>query len=85
LRAKRYEEAASFFAQAVQANPRFSYLYADLAAALALAGRTAEAQVAARRALELEPGFRAAALGPFALPELRNEQVAGWRKAGLPE
>jgi adenylate cyclase len=89
LRAKRYEEAASFFAQAVQANPRFSYLYADLAAALALAGRTAESQVAARRALELEPGFRIqpiiAALGPFMLPELMNELVAGRRKAGLPE
>ena len=89
LRAKRYEEAASFFARASQANPRFSFLHAYLAGALAMAGRTEDSKVAARRLLELEPDFRVqpiiAMLGGFPRPELTNELVAGWRKAGLPE
>jgi adenylate cyclase len=89
LRAKRYEEAASFFVRAVQANPRFSFLHAYLAGALAMAGRTEDSKVAARRLLELEPDFRVqpiiAMLGGFPRLELTNELVAGWRKAGLPE
>ena len=89
LRAGRYDEAASFFTQAVQANPRFSALYADLAASLARAGRIDESKLIARRLLELEPGFRiqpvVAILGGFANPEDVNEFAAGLRQAGLPE
>jgi adenylate cyclase len=89
FRARRYDEAASFFTQAVQANPRFSTLYADLTVALALAGRMDEAKAGARRLLELEPGFRSgpvmAMVTGFARPELVAGYAAGLRKAGLPE
>jgi tetratricopeptide (TPR) repeat protein len=89
LRAGQYDEAASFFARAVQANPRFSTLYADLAASLARAGRIDESKSIARRLMELEPGFRiqpiAAFVGGFARRELVNELTAGLRQAGLPE
>ena len=89
LRARRYDEAAAFFAQAVQANPRFSTLYADLAAALAMAGRSEEAKTIGQRLLELEPGFRiqpfVAFVDAFMRTELVNELTEGLRKAGLPE
>ena len=54
----RYDEAASHFAKAVQANPRFSTLYFLQAASLALAERKEEARPIVQRLLELEPGFR---------------------------
>ena len=89
LRARRYDEAAAFFAQAVQANPRFSTLYADLAATLAMAGRSEEAKTIGQRLLELEPGFRiqpfVAFVDAFMRTELVNELTEGLRKAGLPE
>jgi adenylate cyclase len=89
LRQQRYDEAAAFSAKAVQANLRFSTLYAFHAAVLAQAGRITEAKSISRQLLELEPGFRIgsieAILGGFMLPELMNELAAGWRKAGLPE
>src|SRR5258708_5515893 len=53
-----YDEAASHFAKAVQASPRFSTLYFFQVASLALAGRKEEARSIAQRLLELEPGFR---------------------------
>ena len=52
LRLRRYDDAAACFAKAVQANPRFSVMYALQAAALAMAGRINEANVVARRLLE---------------------------------
>jgi adenylate cyclase len=89
LLARRYDEAAAFFAQAVQANPRFSTLYADLTAALALAGRSEESKSVAQRLLDLEPGFRiqpmVVFLDPFLRPELVSQWTEGVRKAGLPE
>ena len=54
----RYEDAASHYANAVQANPRFSSLYFIQAAALALAGRAEEARPIAEQGLELEPDVR---------------------------
>jgi len=89
LRAGRYDEAAACYAQAVQANPRFSSMYAFLTAALELAGRGEEAKSTAQRLLELEPAFRIqpymAVLGSFCRPELVDAWIAGLRKAGLPE
>jgi adenylate cyclase len=89
LRANRYDEAVGYYAQAVQANPRFSSMYAFLTAALELAGRSKESKLAARRLLELEPGFRiepfSAALGRMCRPELVDAWATGLRKAGLPE
>ena len=87
-RFRRYDDAAAYFAKAVQANPRFSVLYALQAAALARAGHIDEAKGIARRLLELEPTFR---VGPFldfagfVKPEIREHCAVGFREAGLPE
>jgi adenylate cyclase len=89
LREERYAEAATCLAKAVQLNPRFSALYAFQATVLALAGRIEAAQSAARRLLELEPGFRTqplvATYGAYALPGIVERFATGARQAGLPE
>ena len=87
-RQRRFDDAAGFFARAVQINPRFSSLYAFQVAVLAMIGRADEAKSVVKRLLELEPNFR---IGPivkslvFLRPELLNWLVEGLRKAGLPE
>jgi adenylate cyclase len=89
IRKQRFAEAASSMAKAVQLNPRFSWLYAAHAAALALAGRAEEAKSVAKRVLELEPNFRVGPFEPMApkmmSPELWRPLFAGIRLAGLPE
>jgi adenylate cyclase len=89
IRNQRFDDAAANIAKAVQANPRFSSLYAHHAAALALAGRVEDAKSVAKRVLEPEPNFR---VGPwehiapkFMLPELWRPLLAGLRQPGLPE
>jgi TolB-like protein len=86
FRERRYDEAAAFFAQGVQANPRLSTLYARQAAALAMAGRIEEAKSTVRRLLELKPDFQHS-LGRlrFALPGLVDGLAEAYRKIGLPE
>ncbi len=88
VREQRFDEAASNFAKAVQANPRFSWLYAEQAAALAMAGRIDESKSIARRLLELHPTFRIRSTMEFLSfmrPELVRALTAGLREAGLPE
>ncbi len=89
LRQQRYDEAATNFAKAIAANPRFSTLYAFHAASLAMAGRIAESKSIARRTLELEPSFRIEHLDAFfrafARPEFVNELTTGLGQAGLPQ
>jgi len=88
LRLRRYDDAAACLAKAVQANPRFSVLYALQASALAMAGRIEDARALARRLLELEPTFRALRFLEFAgfvRPEIREAFAAAFREAGLPE
>jgi TolB-like protein/class 3 adenylate cyclase/Tfp pilus assembly protein PilF len=88
LRLGRYADAAECFAHALQANPRFSVIYAMRASALALAGRVEEAQRTARQLLELDPTFRLGALidfGGFAQPDMLDAVATGARQAGLPE
>jgi adenylate cyclase len=89
IRERRCDDAAAHLAKAVQANPRFSVLHVEHAAALALAGRLEEAKAVAKHVLELEPNYRA---GPwenvarkFMLPELWRPLMDGVRLAGLPE
>jgi len=82
----RYGEAAPHFANAVQANSRFSTLYFFQAAALALAGRVDEARPVVRRLLELEPGIRARLLFELGLVRPVADKLAdGARQLGLPE
>ena len=87
--AGRSDEAISFLSRAIQANPRFSYLYAFHATALAHAGRDEEARTAVSRLL-IAAGLHDFLLSPFCfgiLPEgparlgyIRNAE--GWR-AGI--
>jgi len=89
IRERRFDEAAANLAKAVQANPRFSWLYVVHAAALALAGRVEEAKTVAKRVLELEPNFRVGPVEPLLprimAPELWRPLLDGYRLAGLPE
>jgi adenylate cyclase len=82
----RYDEAASHFAKAVQANPRFSSLYFFQATSLALAGRQEEARPIVRRLLELEPGFRTRVAFEVGMARtVADKFVEGARLLGLPE
>jgi tetratricopeptide (TPR) repeat protein len=63
IRQRKYEEAAERFQQAVNSNPEDALALADLAVALRLAGKTAEAGEASDKAVDLMPLF------PFALVE----------------
>ena len=82
----RYGEAASNFANAVQANTRFSTLYFFQAVALALGGRMEEAQKVVRRALELEPSFRNRFFLDIGLvPAIADKLVEGAHLLGLPD
>jgi TolB-like protein/Tfp pilus assembly protein PilF len=88
LRLGRYDDAAAHVAKAVQANPRFSVLYALHAAVLVVAGRVEEATALGRRLLELDPTFRVGSLlgfAGFARPEIQDALAAGIRQVGLPE
>ncbi len=82
----RYDEAASHFAKAVQANPRFSTMYFLLAASLALARRQEEARPIVQRLLELEPGFRLRVYFETGMARAVGDRFAeGARLLGLPE
>ncbi|MFI5011875.1 MAG: tetratricopeptide repeat protein [Hyphomicrobiales bacterium] len=82
----RYDEAASHFGKAVQANPRFSFLYFAQAIALALAGRVEEARPIVLRLFELEPGFRLRVMFEVGVVRAVADRFAeGARILGLPE
>ena len=86
MQERRYDEAASHFAKAMQANPRFSTLYVFHASSLALAGRLEEAQPIIKRLLELEPGFRLRLLFEVSMAQAVADRLAeGGRMLGLPE
>ena len=54
----RYEEAASFYARAMQSSPKTGTYYLMQAMALALAAHVEEARSLVERGLEREPQFR---------------------------
>jgi TolB-like protein/class 3 adenylate cyclase/tetratricopeptide (TPR) repeat protein len=81
----RYEDAASFYANAAQSSPRIGTYYFFQATALALAGRPEEARPLAERGFELEPQFRVRWMREMCVPELANKFVEGGRLLGLPE
>ena len=89
IRKGRFADAAACLAKAMQANPQFSVVCVEHAAALALAGRGDEAKAVAQRVLELEPRFGAGAwerlVRRFMLPELCRPLMEGVRLVGLPE
>lgn len=83
----RHEEAVTYSTQAIQANPGFSLLHATLVASYANLDRLEAARVAARRLLEITPGFTVSGFArmAFARPQLMDAFVQALRKAGLPE
>ena len=82
----QYDEAASHFANAAQANPRFSSLFFFHAASLALAGHKEEALPIAQRLLELEPGFRLCVVYELGMvPAVADRLAKGARILELPE
>jgi len=89
VREGRYDEAAALGSQSVQANPRFSTLYAFQTAILAQAGRDEEARSVASRLLELEPDFHVRSflgfMSGFFHASAAGPLSAGLRKVGLPE
>ena len=81
-----YDEAASHYAKAVQANPRFSVAYFCQAIALALAGRVEEAGPIVRQLLELSPGFRSSKVFDYSvIGTFAAKLIEGGRLLGLPE
>jgi TolB-like protein/DNA-binding SARP family transcriptional activator len=83
----RYEDACRAAYRSVQANPRHSITYVQLAAALAKLGRLEEARAAAARVLELHPTFRYSRQfsGVNCSPSLASSLGEALRAAGLPE
>lgn len=83
----RYEEACRAAYRSVQANPRHSITYVQLAAALAKLGRLQEAKAAAARVLELHPTFRYGRQfqGVNCAPLLASALGGALCLAGLPE
>ncbi len=83
----RYDEACRAAYRSVQANPRHSITYVQLAAALAKVGRLEEAKAAAARVLELHPTFRYSDQfsGVNCAPTLASSLGDALRAAGLPE
>jgi adenylate cyclase len=85
--AGRYDQAVGWLRKARRANPRFRAAHRTLAASLGQMNLAAEAQVAARDLLAVDPGFRISGLiswYPLREPDL-NRFADGLRAAGLPE
>jgi adenylate cyclase len=86
--AGRYDEAIVWLRRSRRANPRFIACLRTLAAALALSGDEAGAELAARQLLEIEPSFRVSTFVSW-YPLRRRDDLdrltKGLRAAGLPE
>jgi len=86
--AGRYDQAIVWLRRSRRSNPRFVACLRTLAAALALSGDEAEAELAAKQLLEIEPSFRVSAFiswYPLRRREDLDRLAKGLRAAGLPE
>jgi len=83
---ERFEPAVRLAREAVAQNPRFTSNWRYLVAALAHAGRQAEAEEAARQLKAIDPkaSVRSMQGGILKTPRL-DLYITGLRKAGLPE
>lgn len=82
-----FDQAIAWAEASARSHPRHAPSWRTLAASLVGAGRIEQARGAARRVMELDPGF---GLGRFTLrtplrPPVRDRFVADLRVAGLPE
>jgi len=80
------EASAAAGSRAAQANPRFSYPQVIQTAALARAGRFEQAQMVARRVLEIEPSFTVAEFvrGHTGRTDIWSPMGDELRRVGLP-
>lgn len=81
----RYDEAASFYARAVQSSPTTGTYYLMQAMALALAGRLEEARSLVEPGLYREPEFRVSWYRGFFTRELAEKMIKAGRLLSLPE
>ena len=86
---KRYDEASSWAAMALEDNPDHQAALRIAAASNAMAGRREQAINAAARVSKLHPSLRISnlkdVLGPYRLAEYLSQYEEGLRQAGLPE
>jgi adenylate cyclase len=86
IKEARDDDAASHFANAVQAKSTFAWLHFAQASATALAGRIADAKPLVGRGLELEPTFRAGVVYAAGMaPIVADRLMEGARLLGLPK
>jgi tetratricopeptide (TPR) repeat protein len=87
LYVEHYREAKEAALRAIQSNPGFIHAYAWLASACLRLGRLADSRDAIRRALVVEPKFRAGAYksAPVGPPDRMDLLIQDLRDAGLPE
>jgi TolB-like protein/tetratricopeptide (TPR) repeat protein len=87
FRTQRYEDMLEASRHSQRCKPHFSISHALMAAALVRLGRTFEANVEARRVLELEPAFsiRSSSARIGLAPEMYISLATSWKEAGLPE
>jgi TolB-like protein len=87
----RHDEAILWESRAIEANPNYAMPHIYRAGALAHLGRLAEARASVQGGLAIDPGFTmrrfiGAALSDNPIYLAQREQViAGFRKAGVPE
>ena len=80
----RYEDAATCFARAARANPKFSTAYIYQAIALSQAGRAGRALDQLQRGFQREPGFSTRVFYEHVLADpLRERFIEGSRFLGL--
>ena len=73
--ARRWDEAASIYRQAIAASPESGFLYRDLAAVEQRAGRSASALEHYRKAIEIDPGDARSLAGIAAILESQGDVV----------
>ena len=86
---RRYDEAASWAAMALQDNPHYQPGLRIAAASNAMAGRPEQAHKAVVRLRQLNPTLRVSnlkdVLGPYRQAKHVEQYQEGLRRAGLPE
>jgi TolB-like protein len=85
--AGRYEQALAAAERAVQESPNYAAGHRLLVANLGFLGRMDEATVAAKRMLQLIPGFtvfKYLSVAPYQSAEFRKDSAAIYRAAGVP-
>lgn len=85
--AGRYAEATRWASESARLRPDWAVAHGALASSLALLGRLEEARAAARRVIELQPGFASEGLRfllAASAEDFLSRAIDGLRRAGIP-